>query len=391
MDNKVKATLLMAALMLSMGLAALTSAASVTPILVSPWTSGNGMFEADSIGYEYGYKIDEWDTGGMDGTYSVSYTHNSETIAFTITISNSDGYTFDWSSTNPIWAVIVVSAGNATIFEYDPPSTSDTELYAPHDKEISHVTFCWNYTEEEPEPGTIIVEKQTVPDGDPTIFNFSGDAAGSISDGEQIVVTGLAPGNYTSIEGVPDGWTLTSISVNDSDSITDLASGTVILLLDEGETVKAVFTNEKVEEPEDCTIIVRKEIDWGLESNYTNHPMFNFTIVVRPIGLLYPFSLGDGESMTFSGLSPGEYEVIEDLMGWNPSEIKITGGGYNDTVHGDTVTVEIEAGETITITFINRPPDFVIPEVPWGVLGAMLTMLTALALLVNKRGITLKP
>ncbi len=50
--------------------------------------------------------------------------------------------------------------------------------------------------------GTIIVEKQTLPDGTPGTFAFSGDAAGSIGDNGQIVVSNLLPGTYTSTEAV---------------------------------------------------------------------------------------------------------------------------------------------------------------------------------------------
>ncbi|GIW20908.1 MAG: hypothetical protein KatS3mg065_1204 [Chloroflexota bacterium] len=41
--------------------------------------------------------------------------------------------------------------------------------------------------------GTIIVEKQTNPDGATDEFTFTGDAAGTIADGEQIVVSEPRP------------------------------------------------------------------------------------------------------------------------------------------------------------------------------------------------------
>ncbi len=59
--------------------------------------------------------------------------------------------------------------------------------------------------EGEPETGTIIVEKQTEPDSSTDYFDFSGDAAGSIKDGEQLSVSNLQPGTYTSQEIVPQG------------------------------------------------------------------------------------------------------------------------------------------------------------------------------------------
>ncbi len=145
MNRKVKALLIMAALMASMNLITFTSAASVTPYLVDPWTSGNGMAEANSIGYNYGYKIDEWDSTDPTGTHHVTVGG----FDFYITISNvvydeEEIVLFDWESTHPIDAVIVKGDTGAYVFEYDPPAYSDTDLYAPSEKGISHVTFCWN-------------------------------------------------------------------------------------------------------------------------------------------------------------------------------------------------------------------------------------------------------
>ena len=71
-------------------------------------------------------------------------------------------------------------------------------------------------------PGTIIVEKQTELDGDPNNFEFTGDASGSISDDQQIIVTNLAPGTYTSTEILPEGWTLISITLDDNNSSGDV-------------------------------------------------------------------------------------------------------------------------------------------------------------------------
>ena len=129
------------------------------------------------------------------------------------------------------------------------------------------------------------------------------------------------------------------------------------------------------EEPETCTIIVEKKINWGRYSYYFNDPTFYFDISVIPTGVFDSFGLGNGDSKTLSDLDPGIYQVIEELMGWGDAEIKIVGGGYDDTLHGDTAQVEIEEGETITITFINRPPDFVIPETPLGVIGSLIVMM----------------
>ena len=93
--------------------------------------------------------------------------------------------------------------------------------------------------------GTIIVEKQTLPDGTPGTFAFSGDAAGSIGDNGQIVVSNLLPGTYTSTEAVAEGWILTAIACNDANSTGALGTRTATFTLEAGETVKCTFTNLK--------------------------------------------------------------------------------------------------------------------------------------------------
>jgi uncharacterized repeat protein (TIGR01451 family) len=94
--------------------------------------------------------------------------------------------------------------------------------------------------------GTIIVEKQTAPDKAAGSFTFTGDAAGSIGDGGQIVVANLVPGTYTSTETVPAGWGLTSISCSDANSTGSLPTRTATFRLEAGETVKCTFTNTKL-------------------------------------------------------------------------------------------------------------------------------------------------
>lgn len=91
--------------------------------------------------------------------------------------------------------------------------------------------------------GAIVVEKQTIPDGSATAFTFSGDAAGTISDGEQIVVNDLPSGTYSATEAVPAGWELTSIVCDDANSSGSLVTNTATFHLEAGETITCTFTN----------------------------------------------------------------------------------------------------------------------------------------------------
>ena len=96
------------------------------------------------------------------------------------------------------------------------------------------------------ELGSIVVEKQTSPDGAAGSFSFAGDVSGSIGDGGTIVVSDLLPGTYASTEGQADGWSLTSIACDDANSTGSLATRTATFALEPGEVVRCVFTNAKL-------------------------------------------------------------------------------------------------------------------------------------------------
>jgi hypothetical protein len=92
--------------------------------------------------------------------------------------------------------------------------------------------------------GTIIVEKQTSPDGAAGSFTFTGDVAGTIGDGGQLIVSNLVPGQYTSAENDPTPpFDLGSIVCSDANSSGNVPTRTATFNLDPGETVTCVFTN----------------------------------------------------------------------------------------------------------------------------------------------------
>ena len=117
---------------------------SVTPVLYPNWQSGNAEVECGQVGgCGFAYKVDDWNqSNGMNGTY----THADGNV---ITISNSNGKTFDWSSEWPVCKVIVKAGTGAFIYSYPVGTKSDAGLVAPEGKDISHVTFCFSNPEEE--------------------------------------------------------------------------------------------------------------------------------------------------------------------------------------------------------------------------------------------------
>jgi hypothetical protein len=108
-----------------------------------------------------------------------------------------------------------------------------------------HVTCTFANAHEDVDdlPATMVVAKETVPDGDPARFTFRGDAAGTIGDNQRIIVTGLEPGTYTSRELVPEGWRLAGIHCDDGESSGDLETATAAFRLGAGEVVTCTFTD----------------------------------------------------------------------------------------------------------------------------------------------------
>ena len=127
-----------------------------------------------------------------------------------------------------------------------PMSVESCTFNVQYDRDAGCVFQC---AFENIQQGTIIVEKQTDPDGSAQSFVFEGDAAGTLFDGGRIEVANLQPGTYTSEEIVPAGWDLTSIECDDqlstNPSSGDIGEAAATFNLDPGETVTCTFTNRE--------------------------------------------------------------------------------------------------------------------------------------------------
>ncbi len=203
--------------------------------------------------------------------------------------------------------------------------------------------------------GTIIVEKQTSPDGASGDFTFAGDAAGSISDGEQIVVNNLKPGTYTSTEADPGAnFDLGAIVCDDAQSPThssgDVATAKATFKLDPGETVTCVFTNVQ---RGTITIIKDAQPDSSQDFAYTTSGSG-----------LSGFSLDDDNDSTlsntkvFQNLVAGSYPVTEGTVaGWDLTSITCNPlGGSTATPNGATANLTLAEGGSITCVYVNSKP-----------------------------------
>jgi hypothetical protein len=189
--------------------------------------------------------------------------------------------------------------------------------------------------------GTIIVEKQTDPNAAPDEFTFTGDAAGAISDGQQITVPNLLPGTYSSTEIVPAGWSLTSIVCSDANSSGN--ANTATFVLEAGETVTCTFTDTRR-----AKIVVDKVTAPGGDPT-------EFTFTPSGFNGDAPFMLADNTAPFESvALLPGSYSVTETVpAGWDLTAIVCDDGNSTVNLGTATATINLEAGETVTCTFTD--------------------------------------
>ncbi|PYE54735.1 MSCRAMM family protein [Deinococcus yavapaiensis] len=198
--------------------------------------------------------------------------------------------------------------------------------------------------------GTIIVEKQTNPDGASGTFAFTGTAAGSIGDGQTIVVSNLAPGTYTSTEAVPAGWDLSSIVCDDNASATassgSVSTKTATFKLDAGETVKCVFTNLKLPK---LTVVKVVNNDFGGTKGVSDFTLkVNSTNVTSGVTNTYPVG-----NYTVSEATPLPYGYTQD-------SIVCVNNLTNATTNGGAVNLAAGDDKTCTITNSDSPATIVI-------------------------------
>jgi len=202
------------------------------------------------------------------------------------------------------------------------------------------VTCTFNNRKE----GRIIVEKQTLPDGDPATFDFTGDLAGTIGDGGTLEMD-VDPGQYSTTEAVPAGWNLTSIVCDDDDSSGDLGTATATFEVAAGETVKCIFTNTK-----NGKIIVEKQT---LPDG--DPATFDFTGEIVT-------TLGDGQT-DMKEVEPGSYSITETVPdGWNLTDISCDDDDSSGDLGTDTASYEVAPGETVTCVFTNTKDGKIIVE-----------------------------
>jgi plastocyanin len=198
------------------------------------------------------------------------------------------------------------------------------------------------------ETGKLIVEKQTIPDGDPGSFFFDTPCGvPALTDGRSSECT-VTPGTYTATETVPAGWDLAAIDCDDGQTGTpssgDVAARTATFRVDPGETVTCTFTDSKR-----GAIVVKKQ--------------------TQPAGAAGSFAfsgdaagtIGGGGTITVANLptiGSATYTSTEAASsGFDLTGIACDDGSSARASSGNlptrTATFRLDPGETITCTFTN--------------------------------------
>jgi uncharacterized repeat protein (TIGR01451 family) len=217
-------------------------------------------------------------------------------------------------------------------FSFDPATTNNS------DSEQTTVT-------QGPQGGTIVLAKQTLPDGDPMTFTFSGDAAGTIGDGGTINKA-VAPGRYSSTEVVPNGWDVASILCDDTDSTGNPSTAVATFNVAAGETVTCVFTDSKR-----GTVAIKKTTDPTATPG-----SFSFSGdlagAIAAGGQLSRSNLPTTNDATYTATETDPaptFDLASIVCDDNSSARPSTG-----TVTTRTAVFRLDPGETVTCTFTNR-------------------------------------
>jgi hypothetical protein len=220
----------------------------------------------------------------------------------------------------------------------------------------------------------ITIIKDTVPDDaqdfsftttgglSPSSFTLDDDPLDLTLPNNQ-TYTRVASGSYNVTETLPvAGFELTNLVCTDPDGGTtvDLGTGTATIDVDASENITCTFTNEP-------SAVLTGSITIIKDTKPDDPQDFSYTTTGTGLS---DFSLDDdgdntndlSNSMTFTGLVPGEYGVNETLpvAGFSLTGLscEVTGDGTIATPNQATgeVSITLGAGGTVTCTFTNVNP-----------------------------------
>ncbi len=186
----------------------------------------------------------------------------------------------------------------------------------------------------------IIIEKQTLPDENPQLFEFNPSWSRSnfrLKDNQTYESGWLTSGTYYVDELNTSGWKLSDLSCDDSNSGVDPSDHSQAKInLEAGETVHCTFTNTKL-----GSITIKKE-------TLPNHSLDIFSYT----GTLGTHTLFDGDTDRYSNLNPGAYTFTESNKdNWYLKDLVCDSG--LTSIENRTATINLTPGQNVTCTFTN--------------------------------------
>jgi len=316
---------------------------------------GTGFGFSDTIKAPNSFNLDHGQTQTFDdvlpGTYTVTETNPAP--AFDLVAITCDDGSSDTPST---WDV---GARTATV-NLDASET---------------VTCTFTNTQR----GTIVVEKQTDPDGASGTFDFTDDVGTpltfSLSDGQTQGFTDVVSGTYTITEtNVAPGFDLSDITCSDDNSSGNPATGVASVSLQPGEIVTCTFTNTK-----QFTLTVNKA---GTGTG---------TVTSAPAGINCGADCTEDYDVDTAVTLTATPDAGSRFAGWSGD---CSGVDEEDEEH--TTTVTMDADKTCTATFnLWTPPvpvgGVVVPVnrlallAPWMGLAALMAVAVAAVVLRRRK------
>ena len=236
----------------------------------------------------------------------------------------------------------------------DPDTgTTTTSNSATIDLDAGETVTC---TFVNTQQGTLTIIKDSVPNAaqdfaftatggvTPASFSLDDDADATLSTTQTF--SNVNPGSYTVTETAVPGFD-TTISCSDPDTGTTTAGNTATIDFDAGETITCTFTNTQ----RGTIIIVTDTLpDNGQDFSFSDDIAAPNRFVLDDDGGL---DATWSNTATFTNVVPGSYTVTETpVAGFLPS-VSCTDPDTGTTTTTDTASIDLDAGETITCTFLN--------------------------------------
>jgi hypothetical protein len=329
----------------------------------NPITIDQDCFNPSCPGQYFEYKVEPV-TEGLHGSF--------------FTVSNiqdgGSGPTFDWSSTVPVFQVIVKGGPGANLYNYSG-DTSDTGLHSPLNSKngkwfgLSHVTFCYGEPEAEPVDVTPMPQVCELIQGsaqgaisfaiDPVAGavvqvylnpNFTGPVGAGLADGQEL---SLSPGTYywqataSSSDYELTGPTSGEFTIDPCEASVVVISGNCVLN-DNGAPVGAVEVT--IDPDSGATVVIT-----GPGGPY------NFSGDGGSMELVpgsYAWTASPGSGFTLGGETSGEFTIDP----CEASVVVISGNCVlNDNgvpVGAVEVNIDPDSGATVVITGPGGPYNF---------------------------------